>query len=165
MLATEAESKYLGTLLLDAWEETKDDVDTGSPFYRAIIGGGLFPTRERLLSGGMPLSRYPTSDLLFNADWDREMTEADGFNVAMIDSGFLFLFKSYVFVRLLKASRQTERVQKAIDRLDRAYDRVLANIGRSVDLRAFRMFDHDTMVRVQLGSGLIALNSVIETHR
>lgn len=161
MLRTEADSKFLGTLMLEEWERTRDDLDTESPFYRAVTGGGLFPTRDRLLGGGMPISRYPTSDFLFNPEWDRPMTEADQFTCAIVDGGFLFLFKSYQFVRLLKASPQTERVRRAVEKLDKAYDETLAKIGESVDISAFEAFDYDTMVRAQLGGGLIALNAVI----
>lgn len=38
-----------------------------------------------------------------------------------------------------------------------------AEVGDDVDLYAFEVFDCDTLAKVQLGSGLIALNSLLET--
>jgi enamine deaminase RidA (YjgF/YER057c/UK114 family) len=82
----------------------------------------------------------------------------------MRESGFIPLLLSYQFVRLLKASKQTSVVQQAIDRLEKVFEEALAQIARYVDFNAFEVIDCDTLAKAQLGSGLIALNAVLETH-
>jgi hypothetical protein len=164
-LRVDADSKYLGTVILEEWEKVKDDVDTSSPIYRAIVSGRVFPSRERLPEGAMPLSRYPTRDILFNPQYARTMTEGDRFNACMTDGGFFFLLFSYQFVRLLKASQQTPAVRQAVERLEHAFDDAVTELKRHVDFSSFKVFPCDTLVRVQLGSGLIALNSILDARR
>lgn len=165
-LRVDADSKYLATVLLEEWEKVKEDVDTESPFYRAIVRGGwVLPKKEKLCEGGLPLSRYPTPDLLFNPQYGRTMTEGDRFNTCMVDGGWFFALWSYQFVRLLRTSPQTSAVRQAIDRLEHVYDEAIAEIERHIDFDAFNVFDCDTLAKVQLGSGLIVLNSILETRR
>lgn len=161
-LRIDADSKYLATILLEEWGRLKDELDPANPFYRAIVGGRVLPDKEKLNEGGTPVSRYPTREILFNPQYDKIMTEGDRFNACMVDGGFSFLVYSHQFVRLLKASTQTSVVVRAIDRLERAYGEALAEIARHVDFDSFEVFDCDTLARVQLGSGLIALNSLLE---
>lgn len=162
-LRIDADSKYLATVLLQEWEKVKGDVDPTSPFYRAIVGGMVFPEKEKLCEGGSPLSRYSTRDMLFNPGYDRAMTEGDRFNACMVDGGFLFLPLSYQFVRLLKASPQTPAVRQAIGRLELAFDEAITDIAHHVDFNACEVIDCDTLAKVQLGSGLIVLNSLLQT--
>jgi hypothetical protein len=161
-LRIDADSKYLGTILLEEWEKVKGDVDTTHPTYRAVTSGRVFPPKDRLAEGPMPLSRYPTRDILFNPEYGRTMTEGDRINACVADGGLFFLFFSYQLVRLLKASPQTSPVRQAIVRLEEAYAHALAELDREVDFTAFRTIECDTLARIQLGSGLIALNSVLE---
>jgi hypothetical protein len=161
-LRIEADSKFIGTLLLEEWEKVKGDLDPASPFYRAILGGTVFLTKERLPEAGVPLSRYSTLDTLFNPQHNRPMTEGDRFDACFVDGGFMFLHMGYQFVRLLKASPQTPAIRQAIARLDPAFDDALDEIGNQVDFDAFEVFSCDTLARVQLGSGLIVLNSILE---
>lgn len=161
-LKIDAECKYLATVLLEEYEKVKEDLDKSSPLYRAVEGGGVLPTRESLADGGRPMSMHPTQDILFNPAYGKVMKEGDRFQACMVDSGFWFLCHSYQFVRLLEASEQTVAVQSAIGRLERAFDTVLAEIGRYVDLNAFEAFEFDALAKVQLGSGLIVLNSLLE---
>lgn len=164
-LRLDADNKYLGAILLEEWEKVKGQVDPRSPFYRAIVGGIAFPLdKERLMEGGMPLSWYPTRDLLFNSAYDKVMTEGDRFNACMINSGACFPRLAYQLVRLLQASPQSVQVRQSIVRLERAFDEALADIGRHVDFDAFEVIDCDTLAKVQLGSGLIVLNSMLEAQ-
>jgi len=164
-LRIDADSKYLATVLLEEWEKVKADLDPASPLYQAIIGGVVLPEKERLLKGGVPLATYSTSDILFNPQYDRTMKEGDLFRTCMVDGGFLFLLLSYQFVRLLKkTSPLTPAVRQAIERLERAFDEALADIARYVDFDAFEVFDCDTLAKIQLGSGLIVLNSLLKTQ-
>lgn len=161
-LKIDAECKYLATVLLEEYERVKEDLDKSSPLYRAVEGGGVLPTRELLADGGRPMSMHPTQDILFNPAYAKMMKEGDRFQACMVDSGFWFLCHSYQFVRLLKASQQTIAVQQAIRRLEPAFDAVLAEIGRYVDFDAFEVFERDALAKVQLGSGLVVLNSLLE---
>lgn len=163
-LQLDANSKYLGTVILEEWNKVKADVDVSSPFYRALAKGMVFPDRDKLAEGGTPLSRFPTREILFSPEYARTMTEGDLFNACMVDGGFLFLPVSYQFVRLLKASPQTAAVRQAIARLDQAFDEALASIARHIDFDAFEAIDCDTLAAVQLGSGFIVLNSLLEAH-
>jgi hypothetical protein len=161
-LRVDADSKYLATVLLEEWDKVKADVDTTHPLYRALLGGGVLPVKDTLTEGGRPLSMHPTRDILFNEQYDRPMKEGDRFQACMVDGGFWGLCHSYQLVRLLKASRQTDAVRSAIDRLERTFDEALGEIQRHIDFKQFNVVDCDTLAKVQLGSGLIVLNSVLE---
>ncbi|WP_066965216.1 hypothetical protein [Rhizorhabdus dicambivorans] len=161
-LRIDADSKYLASLLIEVWERVKDDVDQNNPIYAAVIGGGVIPTRENLNLGGRPMAMHPTEDLLFNSLYDRPMKEADRFQACMVEGGFWFLCHSYQLVRLLKASEQTPAIVQAIPRLEAAFDEALAGIAAHVDFDAFEAIPYDRLARVQLGSGLVALNAILE---
>ncbi len=162
MLQVDADSKYLATVMLEEWQNTKEDLNTASPLYRAVVDYAL-PAKDRLLDGGIPLSSHTTLDLLFNPSFSRMMTEADRFR-ACFGGGYIFLLMGYQLVRLLKISNQTTAVQQAITRLDRDFSDRLAEIAQEVNFNAFKVTDCDTLARVQFGSGLIALNSVLEAQ-
>jgi hypothetical protein len=165
-LRIDADTKFLGSLLLEELARVQSDLDKNSPFYRAMRGGMVLPSREQLVEGGSPVARYPTRDVLLNPSFNRLMTEADRYDACMIDGGFLFLGTTYQFVRLLKGSPQTPAIKSAIERLERAYDSAFEELTRSVQLERFEPVDCNTLARVQLGSGLIALNSVLQKlHR
>lgn len=162
-LQIEAGAKHLAVIMLEAWEEVRDELDAASPYYRSIEGGLVFPLdRERILQGGMPLAWYPTRNMLFTRAYDREMTEADQFNACMINGGAAFLRISHQFIRLLEASPQTPGIVAARARVGRAFDEALEDIRRHVDLGAFQVVPCDVLARVQLGSGLIVLNTLLE---
>jgi hypothetical protein len=161
-LRVDADGKFLASLLLAEWDQVKDDVDKANPVYRAIIDGAVLPAKERLCDGGRPMSLHPTAEILLDPQYDRPMTEGDRFQACMVEGGFFFLCQSYQFVRLLKASPPTPAVRRAIERLEPAFDEALAEIKRHVDFDAFEVIDCDTLTRVQLGSGLVVLNSVLE---
>jgi hypothetical protein len=158
-LRIEADMKFLVSLILEEWERVRDDVDTGSPFYRARVDV-LCSAKEWLCESG---GRYGMRDILFNPDYGRSMTEADRFQACMVDAGLEWLCMHYQFVRLLKTSRQTAAVQGATERLEKAFEQAFADtIADHVDLNALEAIDCNTLARVQLGSGLIALNSAME---
>lgn len=160
-LRTDADGKFLGTLLLEEWDKVRQDVDTSNPIFRAILGGGVLPSKDGLVEGGRPLSLHPTADILFNREHNKIMTESDVFQAIMVDGGFWGLCQTYQFVRLLKASRPTTPVIHAIARLESAYADALADIDRYVHLKAASVISCDTLARIQLGSGLTVLNSLL----
>jgi zinc carboxypeptidase len=161
-LRIEADTKCLVTAILEEWERVKEDVDATSPFYKARFDW-LVSAKEKICESG---GRYGMRDTLFNPDYGRTMTESDRFQACMVDSGLEILCTHYQFVRLLKASKQTPAVRQATERLERAFAHALTDIiANHVDLDAFEVIDCDTLAKVQLGSGLIALDSVLETQR
>lgn len=160
-LRVDADSKFLAAEMLEQWDLVKDDVDSSHPLYHAIETGAVLPAKDRLLEGGRPMALQPTRDILFNPQYNREATESDAFQACMVNGGLFFLCQSYQFVRLLKDSPQTPAVRTAIERLDPAFDAAIAQIDQYVDLSACVPIDHDTLARVQLGSGLVAINSLL----
>jgi len=160
-LRIDADSKYLASVLLSEWEKVKDDVERTNPFYRTVVGYAL-PAKEKVLEGGWPISRYPTAEMLSNPAHDRLMTRGDVFNTCVMDSGLYFVQFAYHLVNLLRASPQTAAVQEALERVERAFDEVQGEIARHINFDGFQAFELDTLARVQLGSGLIVLNSIVE---
>jgi len=160
-LRIDANGKYVASVLYDVWEQVKGELDVNSPFYRAVAGYVL-PPLERIAQGGWPLSRYPTSEIVADPLNDRFATEGEIFSVCVMDSGLYFVQFAYQFVRLLKASRQTQAVRMATGRAEAVLAEARAEIGRHIDLDAFEFFDCDTLAKVQIGGGLIVLNSILQ---
>lgn len=88
---------------------------------------------------------------------ERERIEAYRFET-------LFLGNAHTFIRLLEASKQTSAVRQASQRLKRIFDDAIHEMNTRIDFDAFEVIDCDTLAKVQLGSGLIALNSVLEAR-
>lgn len=162
-LQIDADAKFLASVLLDEWQKVKGDLDSGHPLYRAVAGYVL-PPFSKVAEGGWPLSRYPTAEIISDSRNDRPATEGEVFNVCVMDSGLYFVQFAYQFVRLLAESPKTTAVQKSIKRAEEALDEVKAAIGQYIDLNALTPVDFNILVRVQLGCGLICLNSVIEKY-
>jgi zinc carboxypeptidase len=161
-LRVDADNKFLATLILEEWAKVRDDLDPQCPFYQGMLGnlGGLRDT----LCQAAPLATLPTNEILFNPGYGRPLTEGDRFAVHVFDR-FHFLRRNYEFVRLLKASEQTPEVRAAVHRLDDAFDEALDELAAEIDFDAIEVVDCSTLLSVQLGSGLIALNSLLESSR
>jgi hypothetical protein len=159
-LRIDAENKYVATVILEEWDRTRDDLDASSPFYRKVMKG-VVEARDGLHEG-LPCWPERTRDLLLNPGYSRNATEGEVFENRIIH--FWTLCNSYAFVRLLKASSQTEAVKAAIARLDPIFDRTLADISAQIEAEKLVFVDHDRLARVQLGSGLIALNAMLEAR-
>jgi hypothetical protein len=56
-------------------------------------------------------------------------------------------------------------VQAAVQRLEPLFDQGLAALEEEVDAAAFERIECDSLSRLQLGSGLIALNTLLEGPR
>jgi Zinc carboxypeptidase len=161
-LRMDADNKFLATMILQEWDRLKEDLNEASPFYRKIVQG-VIAARDDLIEG-LPSWPYKTRDILFSPVYDTPLTKGLRFDVFLLDR-FFVLCHSYEFVRLLKVSRQTPAVRGAIQRLDAVFDEALADVANSVDADAFEVIGHEALARVQLGSGLIVLNSVLEAHK
>jgi hypothetical protein len=162
-LRLDADAKFIAATVLEEWDRTHDDLDQASPFYRKL-SAELVENRETLHLGVTEWYGRSIHDLLFNPDFARLATERDVVvSVGMMH--LLFLANAYTFVRLLKSSKQTPAVQKAIERLDRIFAGALADLRSYIAFGEFEVNECDALARGQLGCGLIALNAVLAEAR
>lgn len=157
-LRADTDDKFVASRIHEEWDAVKDDVDRSNPLYRAVVSE-LIDSRSEL-SDRTPFALSSTSAILADPSYSGLATEGRRFEVFM--ERFRFLFHSYQFVRLLKESPQTVAITEATARLEAVFDEALSDIGRSVDFDAFEPVDCDTLARVQLGTGLIALNAMLD---
>lgn len=162
-LRADADNKFLGTLLLETWEKVEKSLNRESPFYRTVTIEEMPSVRGKLLEGVPPISVFPTRDLLFNSSFAGVATEGDVFSTLLYER-FPLLTQAYLFVRLLKASEQTPAVVEAVASLELVLSETLSDLNKVVDFDAFDPIPYDTLASVQLGSGLIALNSVVRSN-
>jgi len=158
-LRIDADNKFLATAILEEWENTRADLDEASPFYRKIHAE-LVDAKDTLHIGVTEWYARPIQELLFSPMYAGTAKESDRIAAFMLPRA-LFLCNAYVFVRLLKASPQTDAVRRAIERLEALFDEALEQLDAELDLPALRVYDCDTLARVQLGCGLIAVNSLL----
>jgi hypothetical protein len=159
-LRIDADNKYLATVILEEWENTHDDLDRASPFYRKIRDE-LVEHRETLHEGVSEWYMRSIQETLFNPELARTATEADRVDAFMLPRT-LFLCNAYTFVRLLREATPTTPVLHAIERLERIFDDAITDIDENIGLDRLRVTDCDTLAKVQLGAGLIALDSLLE---
>lgn len=156
-LRLDADNKYVSTAILEEWGKVEHDLDAASAFYKKTFSG-LISCADQLQEG-LPSWSYKTRDVLFNPAYSRAMTEGERFNAYL--EKLARLSQSYEFVRLLKISEQTTVVKQAIERMEAVFDTELADVKANIDLNAFEPIDLTTLARVQLGSGLVVLNSIL----
>jgi hypothetical protein len=159
-LRIDADNKFLAALILEEWKTVAADLEVSSPFYRKL-SKQLIEARETLHEGIPQWNLVRTRDILFNPADGKIATRSELFSAWMADR-FKFLCNAYGFVRLLEESRQTSAVLECIARMERVFAHAIADLGQQVDFEAFDVIDPRTLAQVQLGSGLIALNSVLE---
>jgi hypothetical protein len=155
----DGENKFLATVILEEWEKLAKQLDSSSPYFKKIAAG-VIAAKESLHEG---LASWPqkTRDILFNPAYAAVATVGERFNTYLIDR-FYVLCHSYEFVRLLKSSTQTNAVIRATERLERVFNEALEEIAESVGFDEFDVIDCGTLARVQLGSGLVVLNSILD---
>jgi hypothetical protein len=61
-------------------------------------------------------------------------------------------------------SPQTHAVRRATARLVPLFEQALRYVERHIDPTQLELIEHDTLARVQLGSGLIVINSLLEAN-
>lgn len=159
-LSMDADNKYITTTLLEEWDRVADQLDQSSPFYLKVRTG-IVDVRQDLYEG-LPSWPWKTRDLLCNPAYSRPMTKGEIFSAYL--SRCARLCQSYEFVRLLKASPPTDEIRAAIERLERVFDDALAEVKRHLDPDAFEPIELRTLARVQLGAGLLVLNSVLASR-
>lgn len=162
-LKLEADNRYLLTAILEEWEQVRTDVDPESPYYRKTTQE-IVSIRDKLPEGvPLTLSAASTRDLLFNPAYSRPITAQERCDIYIGDR-FNVLCHAYEFVRLLKDSAPTLGVTRARNRLEGIFDHAFSEMSRAIDLEHIPILECDTLVRVQLGSGLIALDAAIEAR-
>lgn len=161
-LRLDADNKFLATVILEEWDKAREDLEPTSPHHRKILRE-LIEQRDRLHEGITEWYVQPIQTLLFDRSLAKPATEAevvDAYNRTM-----LFLCNAYSFVRLLMDSRQSPRVREATARLEHIFQEALKDVRESIHYARLEVLDCDRVARVQLGAGLIALNSVLAGGR
>lgn len=160
LLRQDADSKFLAAAIIEEWDRLEGQLESSSPFFPAVLED-LISRKEGLLEGGMPISRYVTRDVLLNPRYSGDASESDLLHAYLVDGGLYFLRTAYQFVRLLKDSRPSPDVRRAIDRFEALFKDALAQVAREVDLSRVEIIDCTTLAKAQLGSGLVVLNAVM----
>jgi hypothetical protein len=160
-LRVDADNKFVATVILEEWDKVAGDLDRKSAFYQKTFAG-IVAARDTLHEG-LPSWPYKTRDILLNPAYGGTLTEGERFNIYLQDR-FFVLCHSFEFVRLLKGSTQTAAVMRAIARLEPIFDHALDEIDRHIDIGQFEVLDYRMLAQVQLGCGLIALDSVLESR-
>jgi hypothetical protein len=156
-LRLDADNRYLVLLILEEWPKVEADLNVDSPLYREVVDG-MIATRETLIEG-LPSWPYRTRDVMFNPASGGSLSERDRFNTYLFDR-FFVLCHCYAFVRLLRESRQSEPVREAVARFEHVFDAALREVEEQVDADRFEPIELRTLARVQVGSGLVALNAL-----
>jgi hypothetical protein len=157
-LQVDAENKFLTATILEEWAKVQDEVAQDNAFHRKMVSD-LISVKERLPEG-LPFWPRKTRDTLFNPAYAKDASEAERFEVYMLER-FFVLCHSYEFVRLLDSSQPTPAIVRAKERVEREFSRALAQLDEALDLRAFQPFAPSEIAKVQLGAGLIVLNSLL----
>ena len=116
-----------------------------------------------MLHEGLPSWPQKSRDILSNPTYAAAATVSERFNAYLIDR-FYVLCHSYEFVRLLKASPKNDQVKRAVERLEGLFDEALEDFAENINLAKFKVIDYRALAQVQLGSGLIVLNSLLEAR-
>jgi hypothetical protein len=158
-LRVDADNKFLATVILEEWDKTHDDLDQRSPFY-AKLAAELIPRRQTLHEGITEWYVHPIQELLFSAEYARRATEGDVVDTFGMGRT-MFLANAHTFVRLLGASPQTPAVRASLARLGPVFDAAIADLWEHLSFGTYEPLACDKLAQLQLGSGLIALNSVL----
>ena len=159
VLQADADNKFVKTVILEEWNKVKNDLDIANPFYKKVSAYILLAEKNlHECAPETPFMQY--QNLLSDPKYSGKATGDKRFNLHM--TVYWVLCHNYEFVRLLKASQQTAIIQSSINRLESLFDNLLEDIGKNINLSELEVIDVNTLAKVQLGSGLIALNAVLE---
>jgi hypothetical protein len=154
----DAENKYLVSILLDEWQAVESLVNKDSAFYKKTMNG-IVSQKDKLVDG-LPSWVSRTREILFSPAFSRTVTEGERFETFQFDR-FFVLCNCYEFVRLLKESERTPKVRESISRLESLFNDAFAELKTHIDIDSFEVIDCKALACVQLGSGLIMLNSMM----
>jgi hypothetical protein len=154
-----ADNKAVAACILEEWEKIEEDLDLANPFYKKIESD-LVASKSTLHEGVTEWYESTIQSILFNPKNSALATKAQRIQAHMNQAHFLGNASS--FFRLLSASKNSERVQEARSRFEQAWSSALATLKERIDIARFRPYGCDALAKAQLGSGLIALNALLE---
>ena len=153
LLRRSADRLFMMSVLLCEWEKVKKDVNGKSPFYTQIATG--MQARAEALKE----PRF-SAKTLADAATDRPLLKSEEAEENL--QAYYNLCWNWQFVRLLGDSRQTARVKAARARIKALlleFYEELEERGAFSDLKPVPV---GSLVKAQLGSGLIVVNSMLE---
>ena len=161
-LRADADSKFVISIILEEYEKLSDDLNAQSPFFQKVKPH-IDHARKNLQNSMSEMAKGTTRDLLFNSSINKLATEEERFKVC-IRTPYAILCHNYQFVRLLKDSVQTPGIVAAIERLDRVFYSALERLLDYIQPDDLEILDVNDLVSIQLSSGLIVLNAVLENQ-
>ena len=150
MLKTIASQKFLTSLALEHWRETRAVLDKTSVLYPAV--------RSLMEKQAKTLTELDKR-LLTSKSYDRLATESERLDIYL--TWFIYLCTINQFVRLLRNSRAVSAVAAA-QVLSTEIRSQYRQIDAAINFDSFRNFEVRDLVRAQLGSGLIALGALLK---
>ena len=162
-LRVDAQNKYLFTVLIEEWDRVSEYLNVDSPFYRKMAPQINY-AKDYLHECFPEMQWLAARDLLFSPLYSGYALEEDVFNTYMTDRYYAIAY-SYSFVRLLKDSGHTAAVMDSIERLEALFDSALTEIKNHIDFSSFELIDINDLVKMQLGSGMIILNAILEKKK
>ena len=153
LLRRAADGLFMTSVLLCEWKKVKKDVNRKSPFYTQIATG------SQARAEALKEPRF-SAKTLADASTDRPVLKREEAEENL--QAYYSLCWNWQFVRLLEDSRQTASVKAARARIKALllefYEELEAR-GAFSDLKPVPV---GSLVKAQLGSGLIVLNSMLE---
>ena len=151
-----ADEFYLLSVIFSEWRRVKGDINKKSPFYTQVAA--RMPGREEYLRE----ARF-SGDTLKDDSLDRAALKSEEFDDCL---GLYYnLCWNWQFVRLLEDSRQTPGVKAARARIEKLLREFYAGLETKREFSSFRSIPIASLVKAQLGSGLIVINSMLERSR
>ena len=153
LLRNEADDLFRLSVLLGEWHKVKGDVNKASPFYTQVAA--RMPGREKVLKEPRFSGRT-----LADAANDRPALKSEDREDNL--QAFYSVCWNWQFVRLLEDSRQTARVRSARARLKELLLEFYAELEAAGTFAGLNNIPIGRLVKAQLGSGLIVVNSMLE---
>lgn len=156
LLRSAADDLFRMSILLGEWNKVKNEVNKNSPFYTQVAA--RMPGREAALKearlGGNALA---------DASNDRPALESEERAAAL--EAYYGLCWNWQFVRLLEDSRQTARVRATRARVKALLLEFYGELEKSGAFAGLKPIPVGRLVKAQLGSGLIVINSMRQAGR
>ena len=160
MLRVDANSKFLKSVILEEWERVASDLNQKSPFYKKVLPY-IVHGKKNLQECLPEFPIHTIRSILFDASLNRLALKSEKF-MYCVRGPYAVLCHNYEFVRLLHDSEQTPEVKASIERLELLFDTALDEIIEHIAPSDLNILSVNTLVKVQLSSGLIVLNAILE---
>lgn len=147
-LRADCSTKLTDSLLVDAWADVANELDVTSPFYSQAKTIASIDSKS--------LSQISPKIFLDNSYLDLA-DEGEYLENHLFQ--YYALCRHYQFVRLLHASRGSEKIEKHLRILTAHFDARLYEIDSAVDFSSFDVIPLQKLVKCQIGSALIYLEN------